>query len=111
MWRYALQRMGMAISKSKTVCTCLNAKEEGRTVKLQGAEVAKVEEFKYLGMTVQSTAGCGKEIKRRVQAGWKSCTKVTGVICDRKVSAKMKGKVYKTNQTSNDVWPRNCSTY
>ena len=58
--------------------------------------MAKVEEFKYLGTTIQSSGGCSKEVKKRIQAGWNSWRSVTGVICDRKVSAKMKGKIYKT---------------
>ncbi|KAK2893246.1 hypothetical protein Q8A73_015730 [Channa argus] len=47
----------------------------GGTVRLQGAEVKKVQDFKYLGSTVQSNGECGKEVKRRVQAGWNGPTK------------------------------------
>ena len=36
------------------------------TVKMQGEEVAKVEDFKYLGSTVQSNGQCGVEAKNRV---------------------------------------------
>ena len=64
-------------------------------VGLQGAEVVKVQEFRYLGSTVQSRGDCGKEVKSRVQAGWNSWRKVSGVICDRRVSARVKGKVYR----------------
>ncbi|KAK3572534.1 hypothetical protein QTP86_034339 [Hemibagrus guttatus] len=35
-----------------------------------GEEVKKVQEFKYLGSTVQSNGECGKEVKKRVQAGF-----------------------------------------
>ena len=65
-------------------------------VRLQGEELVKVEEFKYLGSTVQSNGDCGKEVKKRVQAEWNGWRKMSGVICDRKVSAKVKGKVYET---------------
>ncbi|KAK3555275.1 hypothetical protein QTP86_014891 [Hemibagrus guttatus] len=64
--------------------------------RLQGEEVKKVQEFKYLGSTVQSNGECGKEVKKRVQAGWNGWRKVSGVLCDRKISARIKGKVYRT---------------
>ncbi|KAK3551037.1 hypothetical protein QTP70_011510 [Hemibagrus guttatus] len=50
----------------------------------------------YLGSTVQSNGECGKEVKKRVQAGWNGWRKVSGVLCDRKISARIKGKVYRT---------------
>ena len=65
------------------------------TVKMQGEEVAKVEDFKYLGSTVQSNGECGRELKKRVQAGWNGWRRMSGVICDRRVPAEVKGKVYK----------------
>ncbi|KAF7647206.1 hypothetical protein LDENG_00175930 [Lucifuga dentata] len=65
-------------------------------LRLQGIEIKKVEDFKYLGSTVQSNGECGKEVKKRVQAGWNGWRKVSGVMCDKRVSARMKGKVYKT---------------
>ena len=54
----------------------------------------RVKEFKYLGSTVQESGGCEREVKRRVQAGWNRWRKVSGVICDRRLPARAKGKVY-----------------
>ncbi|KAK3530945.1 hypothetical protein QTP70_006500 [Hemibagrus guttatus] len=95
-WRFALERRGMKVSRSKTEYMCVNEREGSGTVRLQGEEVKKVQEFKYLGSTVQSNGECGKEVKKRVQAGWNRWRKVSGVLCDRKISARIKGKVYKT---------------
>ncbi|KAK3544110.1 hypothetical protein QTP86_001807, partial [Hemibagrus guttatus] len=95
-WRFALERRGMKVSRSKTEYMCVNEREGSGTVRLQGEEVKKVEEFKYLGSTVQSNGECGKEVKKRVQAGWNGWRKVSGVLCDQKVSARIKGKVYRT---------------
>ena len=58
-------------------------------------EVAKVEDFKYLGSTVQSNGECGREVKKRVQAGWNWWRRLSGVICDIRVPATANGKVYK----------------
>ncbi|KAK3556079.1 hypothetical protein QTP70_004372 [Hemibagrus guttatus] len=95
-WRFALERRGMKVSRSKTEYMCVNEREGSGTVRLQGEEVKKVQEFKYLGSTVQSNGECGKEVKKRVQAGWNGWRKVLGVLCERKISARIKGKVYRT---------------
>ncbi|KAK3519927.1 hypothetical protein QTP70_007771, partial [Hemibagrus guttatus] len=95
-WRFALERRGMEVSRSKTEYMCVNEREGSGTVRLQGEEVKKVQEFKYLGSTVQSNVECGKEVKKRVQPGWNGWRKVSGVLCDQKISARIKGKVYRT---------------
>ncbi|KAK3507467.1 hypothetical protein QTP70_021829, partial [Hemibagrus guttatus] len=95
-WRFALERRGMKVSCSKTEYMCVNEREGSGTVRLQGEEVKKAQEFKYLGSTVQSNGECGKEVKKRVQAGWNGWRKVSGVLCDQKISARIKGKVYRT---------------
>ena len=41
----------MKVSRSKTEDTCVDERETGGRVRLQGAEVVKVQEFKYLGTT------------------------------------------------------------
>ncbi|KAK3570575.1 hypothetical protein QTP86_022521 [Hemibagrus guttatus] len=63
-WRFALERRGMKVSRSKTEYMCVNEREGSGTVRLQGEEVKKVQEFKYLGSTVQSNGECGKEVKK-----------------------------------------------
>ncbi|KAK3563728.1 hypothetical protein QTP86_034452 [Hemibagrus guttatus] len=95
-WRFALERRGMKVSRSKTEYMCVNEREGSGTVRLQGEEVKKVQVFKYLGSTVQNNGECAKEVKKRVQAGWNGWRKVSGVLCDRKISARIKGKVYRT---------------
>ncbi|KAK3553870.1 hypothetical protein QTP70_012703 [Hemibagrus guttatus] len=95
-WRFALDRRGIKFSHNKSEYMCVNEMEGSGTVGLQGEEVKKVQEFKYLGSTVQSNGECGKEVKKQVQAGWNGWRKVSGVLCDRKISARMKGKVYRT---------------
>ncbi|KAK3572999.1 hypothetical protein QTP86_012028 [Hemibagrus guttatus] len=62
-WRFALERRGMKVSRSKTEYMCVNEREGSGTVRLQGEEVKKVQEFKYLGSTVQSNGECGKEAR------------------------------------------------
>ena len=61
-----------------------------------GIWVKKAKNFKYLGSTVSNDGRCEEEVRRRIQAGWMSWRKVSGVLCDRKLSAKVKGKIYKS---------------
>ena len=65
-----LERRGMKVNRRKTEYMCVNERQVNGTVKLQGEEVVKVEDFKYLGSTVQSNGECRREVKKRVQAGW-----------------------------------------
>eukprot|EP00064_Thunnus_orientalis_P000136 superscaffoldBa00000006_g136 len=53
MWRYALERRGMKVSWSKMEYMCVNWREDSRMMRMQGVEVVKVDEFEYLGSTIQ----------------------------------------------------------
>ena len=55
----------------------------------------KVDHFKYLDVVVSADGSCEEEVRRRIQAGWQSWRRVSGVLCDRKLSARLKGKIYK----------------
>ena len=61
---------------------------------MEDTKVPRVKEFKYLESTVQESGNCEKEVKRRVLAGWNGWRKVSGVICDKRSRARLKGKVY-----------------
>ncbi len=52
--------------------------------------MAKVDEFRYLKSMVQRNGECAREVRKRVQAGWKDWRMVKGVVCDRKLSARTK---------------------
>ncbi|KAK3565314.1 hypothetical protein QTP86_005503 [Hemibagrus guttatus] len=81
-WRFALERRGLKVSRSKTEYMCVNEREGSGTVRLQGEEVKKVQEFKYLGSTVQSNGECGKELLK-----FADNTIVIGLIQDGDESA------------------------
>ena len=93
-WKYALERKGMKVSRSKTKYLCINGGNDDETVKMEDTKVSRVKEFKYLGSTVQESGGCEREVKKRVQAGWNGWKRVSGVICDKRLPARVKGKVY-----------------
>ena len=53
----ALEIRVTKVSRSKTEYMYVNEMGDGETVLLQGVEVPKVKEFKYLGSTVQCNGG------------------------------------------------------
>ena len=65
-------------------------------MKLQGEKLKRAKNFKYLDSTVSSDGRCEEEVRRRIRAGSMSWKKVSGVLCDRKLSARVKGKMYKS---------------
>ena len=93
-WRHALERRWMKVSRSKTKCLCVNGGNDDKIVKMEDTKVSRVKEFKYLGSTVQESSSCEREVKKRVQAGWNGWRRVSGVICDKRSPARVKGKVY-----------------
>jgi hypothetical protein len=46
-WRFALKRRGMKVSRNKTKYMCAKERESSRSVRLQGEELKKEENFKY----------------------------------------------------------------
>ena len=58
-WKYALERRGMKVSRSKTKYLCINGgnddENDDATVKMEDTKVSRVKEFKYLGSTVQES--------------------------------------------------------
>ena len=92
--RYALERREIKVSRSKTEYLCINGGNDEETVKMENTKVARVKEFKYLRSTVQESGSCEREVKKRVQEGWNGWRKVSGVICDKRLPARVKGKVY-----------------
>ena len=54
-WKYALERRGMKVSRSKTEYLCINGGNDNETVNMEDTKVPRVKEFKYLGSTVQES--------------------------------------------------------
>ena len=93
-WKYALERREMKVSRSKTEYLCINGGNDKETVKMEDTKVPRVKKFKYLESRVQQSGSCEREAEKRVQAGWNGWRKVSGVIFDRRLPVRVKGKVY-----------------
>ena len=80
-WRYVLERRRMKVSWSKTEYMYINGGNDKETAKMEDTKMPRVKKFKYLGSTTQE--GGKEESADRIE-----------VICDRKLAAREKGKVY-----------------
>ncbi|KAI5746693.1 hypothetical protein M8J77_006372 [Diaphorina citri] len=94
-WRIALEEKGLKINRTKTVQLNFGM-ENGDTISLDGVDLNKVDKFKYLGSTIDCKGELDCEIAHRINAAWMNWRKMSGVLCDRRMSVKMKGKIHKT---------------
>ena len=95
-WRQALENRGLKISRSKTeyMTTDLDRDQEEK-IQLDGKNLKKATSFKYLGLVTQCTGNLEKEITNRIQSGWNNWRKITGVVCNKRVPIRLKGKIHK----------------
>ena len=81
------------MSRSKTEYLKAGSVDDEEESNLKGEKVKTAKNFKYLGSTVNSDGRCKEEVRRKNQAGWMSWKKVSEVLCDRKLLARVKGKM------------------
>ena len=58
--------------------------------------VAQKDTFRYLGSMLQKDGDIDEDVRHRISAGWLKCRQASGVLCDRRVPQKLKGKFYRT---------------
>ena len=65
MWRNALGRKGLKVSRIRTEYLKIGDVDDGEELKLQGEKLKRAKNFKYLGSTVSSNGRC-EEKERRI---------------------------------------------
>ena len=70
----------------------------------------RVKSLKYLGSYVTENGDMEEEISQRIKSAWYNWKKTSGVLCDKRISARLKGKVYKSVVRpallySSETWP------
>ena len=94
-WRRAMEERGLKISRKKTEHLGCNWHQHA-DIHLQGETVNITKTFTYMGSTLAEDGELDAEVTLRVQSGWKNWKRVPGVLCDRRMNVKIKGKVYRT---------------
>ncbi|KAF3640857.1 putative aspartic proteinase-like protein 2-like isoform X2 [Capsicum annuum] len=107
-WRQTLESKGFRVSRSKTEyveCKFNDVRRENEVVvKLEAQEVCKRDNFKYLGSVIQSNGEIDEDVSHRIGAGWMKWKLASGVLCDKKVPPKLKGKFYRGSPSGLVVW-------
>ena len=101
MWRQALEAYNFCISRSKT--EYMESKFSKRRtnsnleVRIEDDTIPQVKRFKYLGSIIQNDGEIEGDVNHRIQAGWMKWKSASSVICDKRVTLKLKGKLYRTS--------------
>ena len=96
-WQECLESRGLKVNAGKTeVMVCAKQNETINVSDKHGSRLAQSIEFKYLGSTVETSGGCGREVALRVKAAWQKWKEITPVICERRMPIKLKTELYTT---------------
>ena len=79
----------------KRCCDDLVEVDQEEKVKLGSDEVEIVKEFCYLGDMLETEGGVEAAVAARVRVGWRKFMEISGMLCGRDVSMKIKGQLYK----------------
>ncbi|KAE8705185.1 28 kDa ribonucleoprotein [Hibiscus syriacus] len=98
-WKIALEEKGLRINIEKTEYLCSNfngnQNDEDVEVCIEGHVLPSKDCFKYLGSMIHKDGGVDDDVTHRIKAGWLKWRAATGVLCDKKVPLKLKGKFYR----------------
>ncbi|KAM1280162.1 hypothetical protein ACFX15_020552 [Malus domestica] len=91
---------GFRLSRSKTeYMECkfsANGDQNELGVRIGDQEIPKSDRFRYLGSILQKNGELDGDLNHRIQAGWMKWKSASGVLCDRRMPLKFKGKFYRT---------------
>jgi hypothetical protein len=110
LWRRTLEAKYFSLSMSKIEYIkydfSATTQEEG-DVRLDGQVVPKKDIFCYESM-LQKDENIDEDVSHRIKASWLKCRQVSGVLCDPRVSLKLKGKFYRTTIRSVMLYRAEC---
>jgi Reverse transcriptase (RNA-dependent DNA polymerase)/Endonuclease/Exonuclease/phosphatase family len=95
LWKTRLDEYGMRLNIKKTEYMECGPQTEG-TINIDGEDLKKASEFRYLGSIISHDGSITPDVRARVNAAWMKWRQVTGVLCDRRMPDRLKGKIYKS---------------
>ena len=99
LWRETLENKGLRLSRTKTEymeCKFDHlATSEDIEIKIGTHCIPRKKSFKYLGSIFQSDGRIDGDVTHRINAGWLKWRGASGILCDKKIPLKLKGKYYR----------------
>ncbi|VDO66148.1 unnamed protein product [Heligmosomoides polygyrus] len=95
LWQRALADNGLRLNVKKTKFIC-SEQCAGSILDCQGETIEKVEEFRYLGSDLSEEGSVDQAVRGHMDAAWLKWRESTGILCYRRCSRTLKGKLYRT---------------
>ena len=92
-WNDMFKKHGLNMNLDKTEVMWVGKQREELNIRLEEKYIKQVKNFVYLGGNISENGRVDVEVRRRIQAGANAWRNVEGVMVDRKISRKLKGKV------------------
>ena len=102
-WKQILEDHGLSVSESKTESMFLplmDPRAPSPDITIKGNVMTKCTSFKYLGSVVNTNGTCDEDVNHRISVGWLKWKQNSGVLCDKRMPPKLKGKIYTTVQNA-----------
>ena len=90
-----MESKGFRLSRTKTEymrCDFGTTIREEEDISLEGQVVLRKDTFRYLGSMLQLDEDIDEDVSLKIKAGWMKWRQASGVLCDKRVSQKLKGK-------------------
>ena len=98
-WRECMEKNGLKVSRAKTehlqTIWDTDPVRMKRYMKTEIVNLPTVQSFKYLG-SEKNRGGANKDVENRVTKARSKWRELSGVICDKKISTKLKLLIYQT---------------
>ena len=91
-WNGLFTRHGLNINVEKTEVLHIGHQREELDIELEWKKLTQEDSFVYLGGAVCGDRKTEREVRRRAQAGENAWRAVEGVMADRRIPTRLKGK-------------------
>ncbi|GKD81108.1 retrovirus-related pol polyprotein LINE-1 [Tanacetum coccineum] len=101
-WRKALEDNGLRVSREKTEylrCDFSRYEVVHQEVDIRIGDriLQPTESFRYLGSVMHKAGRIDEDVTHRIKTGWVKWWAASGVLCERRIPLKLKGKFFRTN--------------